>query len=116
VVRSNAHRKGERLIDSLNCRVVIFFVFIFFEVGLLNLGDRVRRRPQRRFDSPFYSPAEDALECRMTWSEEFYQHRPTVVYKTLVYQATSYSILRLTSSELPIRTHNETFPSRLRTL
>jgi hypothetical protein len=42
----------------------------------------------------------------MTWSEEFYQHAPTAIYRTLVHQASSYSILRLTSSQLFIPVHN----------
>ena len=36
VARQTARAQGERPIDFLKCRVVIFFVFIFVEVGLLN--------------------------------------------------------------------------------
>ena len=35
-MRRKASRKGDRPIDFLKRRVVIFFVFIFVEVGLLN--------------------------------------------------------------------------------
>jgi hypothetical protein len=66
-MRRKPPRQGGRLIEFFKCRVVIFFVFIFVEVGLLDSGDRVKRRYQRRSEPDLFStPAEDALECRMT--------------------------------------------------
>jgi hypothetical protein len=39
-MRRKLRRRGDRPIDFLKCRVVIFFGFIFVEVGLLNCINR----------------------------------------------------------------------------
>ena len=78
-MRRKASRKGDRPIDFLKCRVVIFFVFIFlFSFFVLAFNDPVQERSLAMFSIAFIVMV---FVLTQTVSHSFLEIRPALQRK-----------------------------------